>query len=370
MRVCIPIAGNPSSPRPSGILSFAIGLGKFLADHDIPVEFLSAGGRGDGRNIRITPIASTDCHEIEFSRALSAHLRRTKVGADTVFVVNSELYAWSFRRTQIRAPIVMVLHGPTYPTLKIRRPLAAAAFRRVVEPGAYSLVHSVIAIDDESLEYVASRYPTTPAKKIPLPIDTEHYRPTSRRDSKVEWGIHDRPAMLFVGRLSIEKNPELAVGVCDQMQSSQPDAVLIMAGDGPLLKRLKAEQESRGTDYVRLIGAVSRSRLPSLYSAADAVLIPSMVEQLPNVLLESLACGTQVISTDVGDIRKVIDDPCLGALVAPRAPAFAQAMLGRFPENEDARAKYVPIRRAAAARYSWSQLGPRFLEEFNASLPS
>lgn len=351
-------------------MSFAVGLGRFLKREGVSVEFLGTGANTDANDFHLTAVAPHGSHELEFARALTRYLDRRGLSADTVVVVNTELYSWSFRHLRPRPPIVLVLHGPTYPTLRVRRPLAAAAFRRLIEGRALSLAKIVLAIDQESLQYVRSRSPETATRRISLPIDIEHFQPYKRLESKSLWSASERPTVLLVGRLAWEKDPRLALSIHQALLDYHPDAQLLIAGEGPLTAEIARASRQLGGDVVRILGFVPQSSLPGLYSAGDALLISSRVEQLPNVLLESLACGTQVFSTDVGDASELLRDGRAGSII-PRDPGECARILGqRIPENEGTREKYLSFRRGIARRHSWETLGPQFLEVLYGSLGS
>lgn len=258
------------------------------------------------------------------------------------------------------SPVILVLHGPTFPTLRLRRPLASLPFRALVESVAFDVPEMIVAIDSASVRYVSKRNPKARLTRIALPVDSKHFAPQDRAKAREKWGVEDRPTLLYVGRLAPEKNPGLAIDVFRAILVSIPKACLITAGTGPLERMLRDAQREYGTDRVRVAGAVPRAQLPSLYSAADAVLLTSRIEQLPSVLLESLSCGTQVISTNVGDVRLVLNNPVLGAVCDSNAESFARALSTRFPENDVDRAKYGLLRRSAAEPYSWDRLGPQF----------
>jgi D-inositol-3-phosphate glycosyltransferase len=82
-------------------------------------------------------------------------------------------------------------------------------------------------------------------------------------------------------------------------------------------------------DLVRLEGTVPHDVIPIYYRAADATLIPSRSESFGLVAIESSACGTPVIASDVGGLRVAVRDDVTGWLVPSFAPeAFADA-LGR-----------------------------------------
>lgn len=368
MRVCIPIAGDPANPRPSGIISFATGLGSYLTRRGVDVEFLCAGGQGEIAGCKLTSIAPEGSSEIDFSRHLARYTGIVKGESKVVYVANTELYAWALRHQRPSPSILLILHGPTFPSLMSRRPIVGIAFRTFVEPLAVKAARLVVAIDREAARYVSERYPDKRLKRIPLPVDTDLFAPQETQQSRKKWGVEARPTLLFVGRLAPEKNPFLAVDTLRHVALSVSDACLIFAGTGPLERKLRLAQGELGSDRLQLVGHVPRLELPSLYGLADALLITSVVEQMPSVLLESLACGTQVVSTSVGDVGVVLTDDRLGAIARPTAESFAEALEARFPENESDRAKYAPLRRAAVEPHSWESLGPRFLEAINEAL--
>src|SRR5262249_45686681 len=96
-----------------------------------------------------------------------------------------------------------------------------------------------------------------------------------------------------------------------------PEFELVIVGDGP--ERGAIERTARGHDVhgrVRLFGRVPQDRLPEIYGAADLLLLVSTHEGWPNVLLESMACGTPVIVSDIGGIAEIVRAPEAGRVVA------------------------------------------------------
>jgi len=370
MRVMIPIAGDPRSPRPSGIINYVRGLGSYLARQGIPTEYLGTGPAHREGLLSFTSILPRASGEVAFCRKLARYLDRTQIGRDTVVVANSELYAWAFRKTLTPA-IVLVAHGPTYPTLRSRRPIAAITFRKLVEPAAVDLVRVLVAIDDETASYFARNYPQTLVRKIPLAIDLSMFEPMNHELAKKRLGLSGRAVLLFVGRLAVEKDPELAIDVYATLQESRPDTTLIIAGNGPLEARVRKNVASRGRSAdIRLVGAVPREELPFLYSAADALLVTSELEQSPSVVWEALSCGTPVIATTSGELPSVLSEPTLGRTVPHSREALVSVLLRHFPENDRERAKYELPRRHAAAHRSWDQIGPEFVKVLHEALAS
>jgi glycosyltransferase involved in cell wall biosynthesis len=368
MHVVIPIAGDPWKPRPSGIMTYAVGLAKYLEGRGVFVEFLSTGEPHNEGRRKATPVASAGSGELAFARRLSRHVRRRMFAGDTVVVANTEWYAWAFHRARPHVHVVLVAHGPSLPTLRARKPWMAAPFKLLIEPRGVEAASVIIAIDGESETYFATRYPAAKVRRVPVGIDTEHFKPVPREVARRRWGVEGRPAILFAGRFVPEKDPALAAAVFRRVLDIVPGAVLLIAGSGPLSKPFDRARDALGPERIRLLGFVPRTDLPSLYSAADALILTSTIEQMPTVSLEALACGTPVFSTATGDMPSLLGDPVLGAICDRSAERFAHEIATRIPETEVDRARLGEIRRKTATQYSWDAIGPQVLEVMNACL--
>jgi glycosyltransferase involved in cell wall biosynthesis len=111
---------------------------------------------------------------------------------------------------------------------------------------------------------------------------------------------------LWVGRFVDVKRPSLLIEAFAQVKQAEPTARLILAGDGPLLADTQDLVKQAGlTESVHFAGVVPQSELSMWYRAADATVLSSTSEGLPNVFRESLACGTPFVSTDVGSISEI-----------------------------------------------------------------
>ena len=348
-------------------MRYTIGLARYLVSHEVSVEFLSTGSAHRDGSLVSTPLSEYPQGEIRFMRLLSAYVRRRKFPSDTVVVANTEWYSWAFYRARRRIPVVLVAHGPSLPTLRARKPIAASLFSALIEPRGVQTARSIIAIDKESQEYFSTKYPGTELHRIPLGVDINHFKLGSRVHARARWDIKGRPALLFVGRLEPEKRPQLAASVFRAVQLARPEASLIVAGTGSASKSFDDALAKLGHERVRLLGFVSWDDLPSLYCAVDALLVTSEIEQFPTVILESLACGTQVFSTSVGDAATILENPVLGVICPDSVAGFAQAILNRIPENEAHAARNEEIRRTAAERYSWDRVGPEVLAILEAA---
>jgi glycosyltransferase involved in cell wall biosynthesis len=135
-------------------------------------------------------------------------------------------------------------------------------------------------------------------------IDTDRFRP----DGPASERITGDPAVVFVGRLVEGKRPGDALAAIERVRETHPDARLFFVGRGPLRDGLERRVAKRGLgDSVAFLGEVPHEEMPALYRAADLFVLPSRAEGLPRTVLEALATETPVVTSNLSQIRSVVD---------------------------------------------------------------
>ena len=151
-------------------------------------------------------------------------------------------------------------------------------------------------------------------------VDADLFVPLDRAEAKSAIGIHG-PLVVTAGALNKRKGQDLAI----EAVAAIPGANLVLVGHGPSRAEFEALARRLGVDdRVRFLGGRPHDELPRWLAMADVTLLPTVSEGLANVWVESLACGTPVVTTDVGGAREAIDRPAAGRLV-PREPAALAA---------------------------------------------
>jgi teichuronic acid biosynthesis glycosyltransferase TuaC len=159
-------------------------------------------------------------------------------------------------------------------------------------------------------------------------VDLERFRPLDRDHARARLSIVGSPLLLSVGHLVPVKGHDLILEALALTAQRRSGARLVVVGDGPLRGRLAQEAQQLGVaERVHFAGAVANEQLAAWYSAADATLLASHSEGCPNVLLESMACGTPVVATAVGGAGEILGNGPGGVLVHERsAGALAAAI--------------------------------------------
>ena len=148
-----------------------------------------------------------------------------------------------------------------------------------------------------------------------------------------------RRTLLSVGHLIELKGHHIAIEALTDL----PETDLFIAGDGADRRTLEALAERLGVgDRVRFLGLVEQTLLPDYYRAADALVLCSSREGIPNVIMESMACGTPVLAMRVWGTPEVVNAPAAGLLIDERTPAAvaaaARALFAHYPDRAATRA--------------------------------
>ncbi len=187
---------------------------------------------------------------------------------------------------------------------------------------AISQSHSVIARSrDLALRLAEAGADAKKLHPIYNGVDLTVFRPRPQAEARAQLGLSpDARIALFVGNFLDVKNPFMLVRAFASFVKDAPekDNLLMMAGRGPMLDQVRDLAAELGiADRVALTGPLDSGQIALRMVAADYLCLSSRNEGLPNVILEAFACGLPVLSTNVGGISEVVNDPTRGLLVTP-----------------------------------------------------
>ncbi|WP_449423417.1 glycosyltransferase family 4 protein [Rhodanobacter lindaniclasticus] len=165
-------------------------------------------------------------------------------------------------------------------------------------------------------------------------VDLDRFAPLDRVAVRARLDLRG-PVWLTVGNLVELKGVHLVV----EALAAVPDVTLLIAGEGPEEPRLRALVARLGLGArVCFLGTIKHDDLCEYYNAADVMVLASSREGMPNVVLESMACGTPVVATPVGGTPELISAPECGELMRePSARAIVDAwgiLCARRPDRQ------------------------------------
>jgi len=231
--------------------------------------------------------------------------------------------------------------------------------KQQVEKWALRHAAAVIATTEALGEQARAIAPKARVELIPNGVDTERFRPGERRRAG-----HDPLRVLYVGRLSAEKNVAAAVTATAMLKSgggAAPPVTLVVVGGGPLEAALSEQARERGAaDRLVFRGVVDQQVLPAEYAAADAFVLPSFTEGHPKALIEAMSCGLPCVVSSRGGNLTLVEDGVSGLHFDPERPAELEACLRKLRDDPGLAARLgAAAREQAVKRYDLNALVTR-----------
>ncbi|MBX3144435.1 MAG: glycosyltransferase family 4 protein [Trueperaceae bacterium] len=280
----------------------------------------------------------------------SAVAERGRVDVAVIDVYSGRAFMWAEWTASVLAaakvPLVLVLRGGNLPRF------AAAEPERVSRLFAKATV--VVALSDFLREALAPY--RADCVVVPNPLDAGAY--PFRLRERLE------PRLVWLRAFHEIYNPPLGPRALAELTSALPDATLTMIGsdkgDGSLARTLAAAADLGVASRLKTPGPVDKAAVPAALDAADVFLNTTNVDNVPISVLEAMACGLCVVSTDVGGIPYLATDGHDALLVPPDDPvAMAQAVTRLFREPGLAARLSANARERALAN-DWSAVLPRW----------
>ncbi len=141
-------------------------------------------------------------------------------------------------------------------------------------------------------------------------VDHELFQPGNQQSALEKLNLStDKKHFLFVGRLVSVKGLTTLIDACRIVADQHQSFCCHLVGTGPDQQLLNQKIQEYGLEgKVVLEGEKSQDELATWYQASDAVVLPSLSEGIPNVLLEAISCGNSFIASDVGGISEIADE--------------------------------------------------------------
>lgn len=219
-----------------------------------------------------------------------------------------------------------------------------------LERRAFSSMRKIFAVRQSAVQRYRQLYPefadrfafipTWMDSTVFVPSPSDSVRESTRAALRTQLGIPpDARLLVFVGRLDQQKDPLLLIESLRLSIAAMPNLHLVIVGDGVLRSRVdEAIRANRLTGQAHLLGVRPPLEIAAILRGADLFVLCSAYEGMPIAVLEALATGLPVVSTDVGEVRLVVHEGINGQISATRRPeSFADAILRTLNRAETLR---------------------------------
>ncbi len=230
--------------------------------------------------------------------------------------------------------------------------------------------HHIIATTEEEKEDLILHYGASPPRisVIPCGVNLDLFQPVEKGIAKRELGFGDDKIILFVGRMDPLKGIDQLLRAMTYLQNGHRPRLVIIGGDEHSqqyeMERLqKLSQHLDIQDSVTFLGLTKHEKLPCFYSAADVCVVPSYYESFGLVALESIACSTPVVATNVGALKSIIHQGHTGYVVEDNAPHRLADRIAWLLSQPDPDMKSALSMRESIARFSWENIAQAIIGE-------
>lgn len=263
---------------------------------------------------------------------------------------------------QLGKPVVLSTRGTDVNEFAFRWPV-----RRFVRRALRGATRLVAVSGPLKEKMTAAGVPPDRVTVIPNGVDTSAFHPGERAAARRELVLSPEHTVLFsAGTVVKTKGFQLLIRGLARLPA-RPCLRLFIAGAGPYRRALERLAVAEGVaDRVTFLGHLSLEEMVRWYQAADLFCFGSLREGCPNAIIESLACGTPVVSTPVGAVPDLVEPGRDGVLFeAGSAEAFAKGLDEALSRQWDRDAIA-----ARGSRRSWDHVASEYYAVFEQALES
>ena len=347
---------GPLPPPSGGMANQTRQLGELLANEGAVVTIVQVNAPYPGKVVERVPVVRAVVRLFPYV----VRLFRVMGTADIVHVMANSGWSWHL----FAAPAIMVARWRGVPSVVNYRGGEAATFLAA----SHALVRfilrrsSALVVPSRYLHEVFSTH-RIESDIVPNIIDLERFRP--RTEPRSRNALH----ILVPRNLEPIYDVAAALHALQILRRTLPQVRMTVAGSGPEREQLERLASELGVaDAVEFCGRVERDVMASLYRDADVVVNPSLVDNMPNSVLEALASGVPVVSTNVGGIPCIVRDGATTLLVPPGAPAELAAAVRRVLEDATLAAELRQNGLRDVRQYAWSQVRDQWARVYEAAL--
>lgn len=257
-------------------------------------------------------------------------------GVDVLYVQMPEC-CLPFLNNSKNIPVIYQKHGSANPVAKSKftygRTILFRKFYEYVLQLIYKKAQWIIAIDRLTHKEIIKSGGKNRSSLLMNAVDMKKFFPNSvlRNHARKRFSLkkYDH-AILFVGRIEKAKGPKLLLDCIPWLKEREYPFHIFFAGEGtykPYLENCVMRRNYNAS--VTFLGHVPHEDLPLLYNMSDVLVLPSETEGAPMVILESLACGTPVVASNVGGIPDLVADGINGIVLDDLSPEnLASGIIG------------------------------------------
>ena len=293
-----------------GIMSYIINLSTWLRDQEITSHFIACGTKTNFKENLFSSFDSLNDDDQTISnfrfffKLLTTNKLKSLNSNDIIHVQRPEMVLPL--KLRLKNKIICTLHGGQDLAIKKKKGHFYYLFYFIIQSISFLVVSQIIVVDETNLSRYKKIYPWLKHKfsLIPISINTRNFYPMNKSEIRLSKGFFcSEKILLFIGRLEYEKNVSSIMDCFTNLNLI--NYKLLIVGSGSLKSELK--NKTKNNNDIIFLDEIDNKEIPKIINMSDAFILSSYFEGSPTVVKEALCCNVPVISTDVGDVKEVLN---------------------------------------------------------------
>ena len=332
---------SPTFEGIGGIAQHVQGLMKFLKKNGHQVEVISS------ENTFTIPVKGLKNPSFMLSSFLKSKFKKN------FDIVHAHNIPAAFAMKNSSGKKILTIHGIFSEQIEQLHGKSTGILSEKYEKDALSWANTITAISKESVDhYVNLGFDVI---HIPNGIDLSQF--DQKEDRRYDKQI------IFAGRLSKEKGTDTLIKICKNIPL---EINLVIIGEGPEVDKIK--QIESECDNIHYLGSKNHEETIALIKGSDVLIQPSLSEGISSTILESMACKTPIITSNVGGNIELIQDCESGFLVSPTNPEMYVQKIIELISDSSLQKKFSTSCYDTVKKYDWEIVGKKYLDLYNSVL--
>ena len=364
---------DPYTPKPGGTRSYVMDLIRFLSEQGIKTTLIGVSYNkkempSESPFTFVPVVKGKKISSYKFLLNLFLKAPSLNIPQSSIIHTQRPDDLLPFVLFYKNNPKVCTLHGIPHSAIYFKKGHIIGKIYELIERFVLERTDTVLAVNEKTKQFYTGLYPQIKDKItiIPVGIDTKMFKPVNRYETRKKYHLNENEKIiLYVGRLNAEKGLDLLLKSFKTIKNEFTYCKLLLVGDGQEKANLKKIKKDLNLGDIIFMDVLEHEKIPEIINCADVFALCSYYEGMPTVVLEALACGVPVVSTDVGDVHKVVRDGETGYIVRTRSEEELSAKLIKALSNSD-RFKENCIK--TAQQYSWDKIAKKIVGVYNELL--
>lgn len=295
-----------------GITTYLFNLIKYCNENNLE-SYLFINGQSDKSNF----VSLADNNAKNNLRFFLDLFKNPKIKllkeTDIAHVQRSEMVIPLWFRT--KAKIVCTLHGGQDKAVFVKKGIFQWLLYFVLQTIGFLLADYLIAVDSNNKRRYCKYYPWIKNKITVIPIGIDISKFDKQSQIITEFST-EKKNIIFIGRLEPEKNISFLIDVFKEVYKENNQTNFIIIGSGSEEEKLKTKAKEFKLENIFFLGSKNNNEIINYLSASNVLVLSSIFEGSPTVIKEALVCKVPIVSSDVGDVKDVLNKVSNGGFIS------------------------------------------------------